>query len=59
MVKREIQILHLLLLDIDEKYKNNNTKFNNVESLINAVEQILIGKDAFVYNIVNKLSTSL
>lgn len=57
--EREIQIIHLLLLDIDEKYNNNNTKFNNVESLINAIEKILIGKDAFVYNIVNKLSTSL
>ena len=56
--EREIQIIHLLLLDIDEKF-NNNTKFNNIQSLIDAVEKILIGKDTFVYNIVNKLSTSL
>ena len=56
--EREIQIIHLLLLDIDEKY-TSESKFNNIQSLINAVEQILIGKDTFVYNIVNKLSTSL
>tara|TARA_B100000401_G_C52798670_1_gene717315 strand:+ start:1552 stop:2229 length:678 start_codon:yes stop_codon:yes gene_type:complete len=55
---REIQIIYLLLLDIDEKHKSQN-KFNNSESLINAIEQILLGKDKFVYNIVNKISTSL
>ena len=56
---REIDIIHLLLLDIDEKYKNTDNKFNNIESLIKSIEQILIGKDKFVYNIVNKISTSL
>ena len=55
---REIQIIHLLLQDIDEK-KNNQAKFNNIDSLIQAIESILIGKDKFVYDIVNKLSTSL
>ncbi len=55
---REIQIIHLLLQDIDEK-KNNQGKFNNIDSLIQAIESILIGKDKFVYDIVNKLSTSL
>lgn len=55
---REIQIIYLLLQDIDEKSKLQN-KFNNTESLINAIEQILLGKDKFVYNIVNKISTSL
>ena len=54
---REIQIIHLLLQDIDEK--NNQGKFNNIDSLIQAIESILIGKDRFVYDIVNKLSTSL
>lgn len=56
---REIQIIYLLLLDIDEKSTNTPNKFNNIVSLIQAVEQILIGKDLFVYNIVNKISTSL
>ena len=55
---REIEIIYLLLLDINEKEQSQN-KFNNSESLINAIEQILIGKDKFVYNIVNKISTSL
>lgn len=55
---REIEIIYLLLQDIDEK-KNNQTKFNNIDSLIQAIESILIGKDKFIYNIVNKLSTSL
>ena len=39
--------------------KNNQGKFNNIDSLIQAIESILIGKDKFVYDIVNKLSTSL
>ena len=55
---REIQIIYLLLQDVDEK-KNNQGKFNNIDSLIQAIESILIGKDKFVYDIVNKLSTSL
>jgi len=55
---REIQIIYLLLQDIYEKNKSQN-KFNNTQSLLNAIEEILLGKDNFVYNIVNKISTSL
>jgi len=55
---REIQIIYLLLLDIHDKNTTQN-KFNNTNSLISAIQQILLGKDQFVYNIVNKISTSL
>ena len=42
-----------------KREEQSQNKFNNSESLINAIEQILLGKDKFVYNIVNKISTSL
>ena len=56
--KREINIIYLLLLDIEEK-ENTTDKFNNIDSLIMAIEEILVGKDNIVSSIVNKLSTSL
>ncbi len=55
--ENEINIIYLLLLEIDEK--NNADKFNNTQSLISALEDILKGKDDILQNIVNKLSTSL
>ena len=55
--ENEITIIYLLLLEIDEKH--NMDKFNNTQSLINAIEDILDGKDDILQNIVNKLSTSL
>ena len=55
--ENEINIIYLLLLEIDEKH--NTDKFNNTQSLINAVEDILNGKDDILQHIVNKLSTSL
>lgn len=57
----EINIIYLLLLEIEKKNKlqNDQNKFNNTESLILCIEQILYGKDAILNNIVNKISTSL
>ena len=54
----EINIIFLLLKEIDNKF-NTNDKFNNYKSLIDSIENILNGKDIILYNIVNKLSTSL
>jgi hypothetical protein len=56
---REINIVYLLFLEIEDKINNNNDKFNNIESLIMSIEEILIGKDEIVSQIVNKISTSL
>lgn len=56
---REIQLIHLLLQEIEEKFSNKNDKFNNIKSLMQSVEDIIIGKDDIVVNIVNKISTSL
>ena len=53
----EINIIYLLLLEIEKKY--NSDKFNNSQSLIMCVEEILYGKDEILNNIVNKISTSL
>ena len=57
----EINIIYLLLLEIEKKNKlqNDQNKFNNTESLILCIEQILYGKDTILNNIVNKISTSL
>ena len=57
----EINIIYLLLLEIEKKNKlsNDQSKFNNTESLILCIEQILYGKDTILNNIVNKISTSL
>lgn len=54
----ELHIIHLLLTEIESKY-NKDDKFNNTNSLISSVEDILNGKDIILQNIVNKLSTSL
>ena len=43
---------------VSEK-KHNISKFNNSQSLILSIEQILIGKDEILNTIVNKISTSL
>ena len=56
---REINIVYLLFLEIEDKINNNNDKFNNIESFIMSIEEILIGKDEIVSQIVNKISTSL
>lgn len=53
----EINIIYLLLLEIEKKFKAD--KFNNSSSLILCIEQILYGKDEILNNIVNKISTSL
>lgn len=53
----EINIIYLLLLEIEKKY--NSEKFNNSNSLIMCVEEILYGKDEILNTIVNKISTSL
>ena len=55
--ENEINIIYLLLLEIDKKY--NVDKFNNTLSLIDAIENILNGKDDILQNIVTKISTSL
>lgn len=53
----EINIVYLLLTELEKKI--NISKFNNSKSLILSIEQILIGKDEILNNIVNKISTSL
>ena len=53
----EINIIYLILKEIEKK--TNSSKFNNSQSLILSIEQILIGKDEILNTIVNKISTSL
>lgn len=53
----EINIIYLLLQEIEKKY--NTDKFNNTQSLIIAIENILDGKDDLLQHIVTKISTSL
>ena len=53
----EIDIIYLLLLQIEKK--STISKFNNTQSLILSIEQILLGKDEILNSIVNKISTSL
>ena len=53
----EIDIIYLLLKQIDKKF--DTSKFNNSQSLILSIEDILIGKDQILNTIVNKISTSL
>lgn len=53
----EIDIIYLLLKQIDKKF--NTAKFNNSQSLILSIEDILLGKDQILSTIVNKISTSL
>lgn len=53
----EINIVFLLLQEIEKKH--TISKFNNSQSLILSIEQILIGKDEILNTIVNKISTSL
>lgn len=53
----EINIIYLLLLEIEKKYTID--KFNNSQSLIMCVEEILYGKDEILNTIVNKIATSL
>jgi hypothetical protein len=53
----EINIVYLILQEIEKK--TNSSKFNNSQSLILSIEQMLIGKDEILNNIVNKISTSL
>ena len=53
----EINIIYLLLQEIEKKH--TLSKFNNSQSLILSIEQILIGKDEILNTIVNKISTSL
>ena len=53
----EIDIIYLLLKEIEKK--RDITKFNNSDSLISAIEEILVGKDEILNTIVNKISTSL
>ena len=53
----EINIVYLILQEIEKKI--NSSKFNNSQSLILSIEQILLGKDEILNNIVNKISTSL
>ena len=53
----EINIVYLILQEIEKK--TNSSKFNNLQSLMLSIEQILIGKDEILNNIVNKISTSL
>ena len=53
----EIDIIYLLLKQIDKKF--DTPKFNNSQSLILSIEDILIGKDQILNTIVNKIATSL
>ena len=53
----EINIVYLILQEIEKKI--NSSKFNNSQSLILSIEQMLIGKDEILNTIVNKISTSL
>lgn len=53
----EINIIYLILLEIEKKYTID--KFNNSQSLIMSIEDILYGKDEILNNIVNKIATSL
>ena len=53
----EIDIIYLLLKQIDKKF--DTSKFNNSQSLILSIEDILLGKDQILNTIVNKISTSL
>jgi len=53
----EINIIYLLLLEIEKKIDMD--KFNNSQSLIMCVEDILYGKDEILNTIVNKIATSL
>jgi len=53
----EINIIYLLLQEIEKKFEKN--KFNNSQSLILSIEDILLGKDEILNSIVNKISTSL
>ncbi len=53
----EINIVYLILQEIEKKI--NSSKFNNSQSLILSIEQILLGKDEILNTIVNKISTSL
>ena len=53
----EINIVYLILQEIEKK--TNSYKFNNLQSLMLSIEQILIGKDEILNTIVNKISTSL
>ena len=57
MELEEIDIIYLLLKEIEKK--RDITKFNNSDSLISAIEEILVGKDEILNTIVNKISTSL
>ena len=52
----EINIVYLILQEIEKKI--NSSKFNNSQSLILSIEQMLIGKDEILNTIVNKISTS-
>ena len=53
----EINIVYLIIQEIEKKI--NSSKFNNSQSLILSIEQILLGKDEILNTIVNKISTSL
>ena len=46
-----------IIKTIDKKF--DTSKFNNSQSLILSIEDILLGKDQILNTIVNKISTSL
>ena len=52
-------VLHQVSILQEIEKKTNSSKFNNLQSLMLSIEQILIGKDEILNNIVNKISTSL
>ena len=56
---REINIVYLILLDIEERFNTEKAPINDIDSLMLSIEEILKGKDKVVNKIVNKISTSL